>query len=314
MMDSFRFQETGAALLRTVAYFDAIDYAPTWGEASSWLEWSGARGFEQIAPPDARELAAVRSALEEDGRLESGFGRLALPGRLAVLAALSLERTTLFARKIRRARRVARHLARLASVRFVALVNTTALAHARDAADLDFFVVVRHGRLWTSRLLSAGPYRMLGKLASTDGESDAICLSYFVSDAGPDLGGHMLAPDDPYFRYWFLSMLPFYDDGVSRELWEANAQITALHPRAHRWIIPDDLAVKRPRLRFPDTNLFESLASRIQTAWFPSRIRERMNGEDRSVIVTDQALKFHVDDARVRFREAYEERLSRLGV
>jgi hypothetical protein len=314
MMDSFRFQETCAVILRTVAYFDAIDYAPTWSEVSSWLEWSGARGFEQVAPPSARELVAARLALQEERRLESGFGRLALPGRLPTLASLSLERTMLFARKARRAQRVARRLSRLASVRFVALVNTTALAHARDAADLDFFVVVRHGRLWTSRLLSAGPYRVFGKLASTDGKSDAICLSYFVSDANLDLGGHMLAPDDPYFRYWFLSMLPLYDDGLSKTLWEANAQITALHPRANRWIASDDLAVRRPTLRFPNTDRLETIAARIQTAWFPSQIRDRMNQEDRSVIVTDQALKFHVDDARVRFREAYEERLKTFGL
>jgi hypothetical protein len=313
MTNPLQAQETCESLLRTIAYFDAIDYAPTWSELSSWMEWSGARGFEQFAPPNADELIYARNVLIDERRIESDFGRLALPGRLAVLSALSMERTALFARKVRRARRVAKWISRLSSVRFVAVVNTTALAHARDRADLDFFVIVKSGRMWTTRLLSASPYRLLGKLANAEAKPDAVCLSYFVSDAELDLGTHMITPDDPYFRYWFLSMLPLYDDGVSSELWDANSQIIARHPRAERWIVSPDLAVKRPIIRFPSTTIFERIAKRIQMAWFPTQIYERMN-RDNSVIVTDAALKFHVDDARERFRTAYEERLQALGL
>lgn len=312
-METLPLQDARESLIRTIAYFDAIDYAPTWSELSAWTEWSGARGFEQVAPPNAADLVSAKNALLEERRIESDFGRLALPGRLPVLSARSMERTTLFARKVRRARRVVKWLARFSSVRFVALVNTTAFAHARDRADLDFFVIVKRGRLWTTRLLSASPYRMLGKLSNADAKPDAVCLSYFVSDENLDLSSHMLTPDDPYFRYWFLSMLPLYDDGVSRDLWDANAQIIARHARANRWIVSDDLRVQRPRIRFPDTTIIEPLAKRVQMAWFPSRIRERMN-LDTSVIVTDAALKFHVDDARLRFRAGYEERLKTLGI
>lgn len=313
MMNPLQAQETCESILRTVAYFDAIEYAPTWSEVSAWMEWSGARGFEQFAPPNADELILARNTLVDERRIESDFGRLALSGRLAVLSALSMERTALFARKVRGARRVAKWLARMRSVRFVALVNTTALAHARDRADLDFFMIVKSGRMWTTRLLSASPYRLLGKLANSESKPDAVCLSYFVSDAELDLGAHMIAPDDPYFRYWFLSLLPLYDDGVSKDFWDANSQILARHPRADRWIVSSDLLIKPPMIRFPNTALFESLAKRIQMAWFPTQIYERMN-RDCSVIVTDAALKFHVDDARERFRTAYEDRLQALGL
>jgi hypothetical protein len=313
MAERFRFQEVCAALVRTVAYFDVIDYAPLWSELCSWVEWGGVSGFERMAPPDAFELLSARDALARERRIECDFGRVAFPGRLAVLAALSMERTALFARKVRRARRVARRLARLPGVRFAALVNTTALEHARDRADLDFFVIVRHGRLWMSRLLCAAPYRLAGKLSSPGAKPDAICFSYFVTDADLNLGAHMLPGDDPYFRYWFLSLLPLYDDGASEELWNANIAITARHPRAMRWIAPPDFAVRRPLFRFPDARVFESAARRMQTAWFPARIRDRMN-LDTTVMVSDRVLKFHVDDARERFRAAYDERLRALGL
>ena len=40
-----RIQSAREAILRTVAYFDAIYYAPTWTECATWFEWSGASGF-----------------------------------------------------------------------------------------------------------------------------------------------------------------------------------------------------------------------------------------------------------------------------
>jgi hypothetical protein len=331
MSESERVQAARSALLRTVAYFDAIDYAPTWPECSAWFEGSGSSGFEYQSPPTETEFLAARDALRDEQVIEFDFGRVALKGRLVPLASLAAERTALFARKIRRARRVARWLARQSGVRFVALANTTALANARDLGDLDFFVVVRDGTLWSTRLLSAGLYKLLGRLPGAREERDAVCLSYFVSDAALDLSGHMLPGDDPYFRYWFLSLLPLADDGVSRELWQANRAITAKHPRCEQWIISPDLRVRFPRIRIPVTAVTERLAERFQRSWFPKLIKDhigdghadaqtqhpsltRSGQADTSVIVSDKVLKFHVEDGRVRYRAAYQERLKQLGL
>lgn len=301
------------AVMRTVAYFDVIEYAPTWTECACWFEWSGARGLEYEAPPSGQELVFARDGLVVDGQLEAGFGRVALPGRLMRLAALAHERTALFPRKLRRARAVARWLFRNPNVRFVALANTTALAHARDLGDLDFFVVVGQGAIWSSRIFGAGLYKLLGRLPGGRDKRDAVCLSYFVTDAELDLSAHTLAGDDPYYRYWFMSLLPLADDGVSAELWDANRLLIARHPAALRWIIPPDCRVRRPLMRLPVPRFLESLACRFQLAWFPPQITERLN-RDTSVIVNDRALKFHVEDGRERFRIAYQERLRSLGL
>jgi hypothetical protein len=325
-------QAARGALLRTVAYFDAIDYAPTWPECSAWFEGPGSSGFEYQSPPSETEFLAARDSLREEGVIECDFGRVALNGRLATLASLAAERTALFARKIRRARRVVRWLARQSGVRFVALANTTALANARDFGDLDFFVVVRDGTLWSTRLLSAGLYKLLGRLPGAREERDAVCLSYFVSDAALDLSGHMLPGDDPYFRYWFLSLLPLADDGVSRELWQANRAITAKHPHAEQWMTSPDLSVRFPRIRIPTARATERMAERFQRSWFPKQIKDHASEStkheapfadalragrgttDTSVIVSDKVLKFHVEDGRVRYRAAYQECLHKLGL
>lgn len=318
-----RFEAIAGALLRTVAFFDVMDYAPTWSELCAWVEWHGTEGFpaiggcafgaEQQAPPHAEELVQVRDTLVAEGKLAYAVGRVALAGRLEALATIALDRTGLFARKLRKARRVASWLARLSSVRFVGVVNTTSLAHARDASDIDFFVIVRDGSMWSTRAIGGGPYRLLGKLAGDAGKPDAICLSYFISDAALALDTHMLPEDDPYFRYWFLSLLPLYDDGIGRELWEANKGATALHPRAMPWFPSPDLRITAPRLRLPLLSFLEARMKKMQMSWFPQRIKERMN-TDTAVLVSDQVLKFHVDDARLRYRDAYQERLRTLGL
>jgi len=334
------------AFLRTIAFFDVIDYAPSWSEASAWIEWGEgitkqSSSVERVCTdrqgmmphdgdfpvPSSEELSEAKDALVRSGRVEEGMGRIALRGRLGRLLALSFDRMPAQARKLRRARRVATMLSRLGAVRFVALVNTTALANARDAADLDFFIIARSGRLWTTRLFAAGPYRAFGKLSRPDANPDAVCLSYFISDANLDLSSHMLAPDDPYFRYWFLSMLPLYDDGIGEDLWKANDSLRARHPRALRWRGKGDreLAIEKKRniqslisnlqshARLPFPSRLEYFSRAIQMRWFPAQIRARMNA-DTSVIVSESALKFHVDDARHAFRDAYEQRLVDQGI
>lgn len=305
-MDYDSMSEIQSAIIRTVAFFDVLDYAPTWTECCSWLEWSEGDGLERRAAPDAGALIKAREELVARGELEFGFGRVALAGRLGRLASLAFERTALFPRKVRRARRVARWLARFSAVRFVALVNTTALANARDNSDLDFFVIVRHGAIWTTRLLSVFPFRLFGRLANAGAKPDAVCFSYFISDKDYSLQSHLLRPDDPYFHYWFLSMLPLYDDGVSADIWKANAEIVSRHPFALPWTVSPDLEVRAPRFRFSFVPFFESFARRIQMAWFPLRITDRMN-RDTSVMVSDSVLKFHVDDKREAYRKAYQD-------
>ena len=284
------------AMLRTVAFFDVLDYAPTVTEAYAWAEGEGGRPIDPML-------------------LEEGEGRLALRGRLQPLLQISRERTPLFPRKLRNAQRVAQWLACNPNVRFVALANTTALAHARDASDLDFFVIVRHGSIWSTRLIGGAPYRLAGKLAGGANEPpDAVCLSYFISDESLDLGAHMLRDGaDPYFRYWFLALLPLYDDGIGANLWSANTTITHTHPHAEPWIPSPDIAVRRPHMRLHGAQLLEAPARAFQKRWFPATIRAQMN-RDTSVIVSDRALKFHVDDRRAQFRAQYDERLKSLNL
>jgi hypothetical protein len=292
-----------------VAFFDVLNYAPTWVECTAWLEWDGGGGIDRQAEPSASELIEVRDALVFDGRLEFAFGRVALQGRLVSLASLITHRMPFLARKLRNAKRAVRWMLRCSGIRFVALVNTTAIGNARDEGDLDFFVIAKRGTIWSARLISGFPYRIFGRLSGANAVPDAVCLSYFITDDALDLSSHTIKPDDPYYRYWFLSMLPLYDDGVSEELWNTNTLIRERHPFATRWEMASDFCVRAPILRLPSFRWFERIARGFQFGWFPKQIADRMN-RDTSVLVTDSVLKFHVDDRRAEYRQEYLERLS----
>ncbi len=272
-------------------FFDALDYPPT---------------------PAELALAATHLA-SRISHLVLTRGRLTFPGR-EVLVEEHERRERLFPRKIRRARKVAKFLAGLSGVRFVALCNTTALAHARDEADLDFFVITRAGTIMQTRGWATLRYKMSGARPGTGAsDRDAVCLSFFIDDCALDLSPLMLPGDDPYFRHWFLSLLPLFDDGISSELWRANAAILSQHPHARPWIMNEDLRVARPWWRLPALRPFEPLATRLHTRLISPTLRKMQNLDTR-VVVNAHVLKFHADDGRERFREAYRKTRERYGL
>ncbi|MBU1348652.1 hypothetical protein KJ781_01125 [Patescibacteria group bacterium] len=289
------------ALLRSLAFHR------TWGHAPTVAEWISTLDTGDVATSERRptcvDVDAAVHALEEEGVVVS-HGRVAFAEDVDDIGRQRIDEA--WAPRKRRAVRVAvRLLSRLSSVRFVALCNTAALGHARDNGDLDLFVVVRQGTIFSTRLLAAALFEALGRRPRLGRERDAVCLSYFVTDDSLDLSPHMLLGEDPYFRYWFLSFVPFYDDGIGVALWDANAAITARHPCARRWMVPPDIRIETPRLRLPVPRSTERLASVISTRAFPTRIRGMMNVDTR-VMVSPHVLKLHVDDRREDYRNAYE--------
>jgi hypothetical protein len=66
-------------------------------------------------------------------------------------------------------------------------------------------------------------------------------------------------------------------------------------------------------LRIPTPRPLEHLAHRLQARALPPAIRERMN-RDTTVVASDHVLKFHVEDGRQGYAEAYRERCRRYGI
>lgn len=284
--------------MRCLCFYDAIGYAPTKAELYAQAD----RGAGLIGPSSTAFSADIVTQR----------GRCTLPDRASLIAEHE-RRERWFARKLRRARWVAWWLSHLDGVRYVALCNTTALAHADEASDLDFFVIVKQGALWQTRGWAALPFKLFGLRPTRHDEADAVCLSFFVDDGALDLAPLALPGDDPYLRYWFLSLLPLFDDGVSQLFWDQNTALRTRHPQARKWITHPAIGMSRPWMRVPSSRIWEGLARRLQEHWLSADIRRRMNVST-DVVVHDHVLKFHVEDRRDAYRHAYIDRCQRYGV
>ena len=262
-------------------------------------------------PPTAAELDAISVPGPVEVPMRELRGRVIFDGREELIAEHE-RREALFPRKVRRARQVARFLAGLSGVRFVALCNTTALANARDEGDLDFFVVTRKGTVMQTRGWSTLRF-VFSRPGTHASDRDAACLSYFVDDSALDLSSHMLPADDPYFRTWFLALLPLFDDGISTQLWKANASILAHHPNARPWIVSEDLRVHRPWWRWPTLPFLDPLAALVHELLISPTLK-KMRNQDTRVIVNEHVLKFHADDGREHFRDLARETSKKYGV
>lgn len=290
---------TRTALIRSLCYVDTIDYPPTLTEWIAWLDTKTEGSFQK------EEVIAETKSLIENKVVITRDGRIVFPGRESLIP-LHAERCTFMPRKLRIARRVTAWLARIQGVRFVALCNTTSLSHARDLADLDFFIVTHANTVWQTRGWAALPFKLANRRPRTDQEiADAVCLSFFLDDTALDLQALALKGEDPYLRYWFLSLLPLYDDGIGQALWDRNATLRARHPFASPWIVNPDLATSVPLLRIPTKPLLEPLARRAQERVLPTAI-QHPDAEETGVVCTEHVLKFHTQDARAAIRTQYE--------
>jgi hypothetical protein len=123
----------------------------------------------------------------------------------------------------------------------------------------------------------------------------------------------MLPDDDPYFRYWFLSLLPLSEDGVLNELWEQNQKIRERHPLAKRWMALDSEKLISKHKATSPSSWLEGKLKEIQEKQFPESIKQLANRDTR-VVIGDQALKFHVDDRREEYRQKYFDTCKEYGV
>ena len=316
-----------SAIIRTLAFQAAWGYAPTRLQLAMMLD-TGPNGVEmQNFASNSVNTSAVMDELERliaENIVRERQAHVALmPYADQIEKGRSKE--FYFPRKLRRARQVASYLSRLPWVRAVCLCNTTALGQARDEGDLDFFIIAKAGSIWRTRFFATLPFKLLGARPSTipplnirggkEGISDPVCLSFFVTDDALDLSGFMLPEDDPYFRYWFLSLLPLTDDGVLKSLWDQNVKIRQRHPLARQWmpLDGDDLLKTAKPAQQPVRSWLEDTLKKTQQNKFPASIKSIAN-QDTRVVISEQCLKFHVDDKREKYRSDYCEICQQYGI
>lgn len=298
------------AIQKALVYFDLFEYPLTAVEL-----WKYAPTACRCALAD---IMAGLTELEARGRVEHHGGFWTLPDRAAIIIT-RLSRYTASERKYARAKRAVQFLKRIPSIRMVAVANTLAWNHAREGSDIDLFIVTCPGAVWKSRLLGVTPFALLGLRPRAGAERDTFCFSFFAAESALDLAPFMITPDDPYLLYWAATLASLYDpDGLLEALWEANPWIRERLPNAWQ---TRGAPRRRVEASSRDTRDFtpsiarvgEQCARAVQLLRLPPTLRSMMNVDGR-VVITDEVLKFHVNDRREEIAERFRARCREVGV
>lgn len=175
------------SIFNTVRYFALFDMPVTavqiWrvlvlDQEDSRLRW---RGQHLPSLAEVRELSADSAWLLQ--RLGSTWGYFFLRGREESVKR-RLQRHVLAQHKWRLTQRLVRWLAAVPGVCMLAGSGSLALSNTRPASDLDLFVIVRAGRIWTTRLLLLFVAQLLGRRRKYWNEKapDMLCLNHYITD------------------------------------------------------------------------------------------------------------------------------------
>lgn len=233
---------------------------------------------------------------------------LPLGRSLSFVAGPSQSQYAQASRKWRRAIWIARVLRIFPWIRGVAIANSLAMGSVKEESDIDLFILCTPRRVWLARFVVVALLRVL-RLRPGEATRDPVCPSFFVTPEAYDLQT-IAIEDDVYLRFWLATLAP---------VWEVDGEFTRFFA-ANTWAVRRDVAVlvgppsvgvrcARSVLNVVSSGHLDQWMRRLQMRILPQLIREKALRDDRGVILTDSMLKFHEEDGRVTYRDAWKKAL-----
>lgn len=310
------FKPLETSILRTVAYFDLLDYPLTSTEIWKHL-------YHPDLSAEQRTLADVVAALKDSAALAGHLilvdGFYCLAGRQALIP-WRQERNKRADYQMMKARRLVTILRFFPSFRMIAVASSLPLGNVKKDSDIDLFIIAKKDQIWWTRFLAVGLLKFLSQRPTARTRSGRFCLSFFITEDALDISSAALGADDIAYYYYVQSFMPLYDpDGLYDRFLEANAWIQRYLPQAAIGS-SSTMEVSRPAWLDPWHGFFESLTGLISTGflsdWYcrlqlsvlPDNLKSLANVDSR-VIISDQILKFHDKDNRASLRRRWQERI-----
>lgn len=297
--DDARRQPMVESILKTIAYFDVFGYPLTAVEVHKFL-WR-----QKATLPEVLE---VLEAMEAAGQVGRRFGYFGLPD-WGALVETRWQRYLVAELKYAQALRAARWLRLVPHILLVAVCNNLAYSNARAESDVDLFIMTSPQRIWISRLLVTAVVHAFGLRRHGDKITNRCCLSFYVTADAADLSRFALPSQDPYLCYWLASLAIVHAVGdAADDFWRANGWVHAWLPNFQPRQMNARRTVPAAGLRLPSGGgRMEPLARRLQLY----KMRRRQHPAGAGVVISDSVLKFHEDDRRAYYRQAWQERIKK---
>jgi|GEM_PF-327191 len=307
-------RNTREAVLLTLAYFDAQGLALT-----AFDIWYNLVRFEASYKDVLAELTLLATpAGRADAIVHVADGYYSLRSIDAIKLRQIKHKVSEF--KWRRARIVSQLLSLVPFIEAVAVVDSVALNKAKPESDIDFFIVTRPGRVWTSRLIATGLTHMLRLRRHGDAVRDRACLSFYATSDALDMHKLAIEGGDLYLAQWVNLVSPLWqrhgfdliDELTTRNTWAAE-----LFPQRAGGELSDrrKTVAKLDRVTRPVQWLSEKVLATGLGTWLEQRVRKtqlkymhktapyELKNRTSHIVISDQLLKFHEQDRRTWFRE-----------
>ncbi|MFA4937177.1 MAG: hypothetical protein WC575_02745 [Patescibacteria group bacterium] len=303
------------AILRTIVFFDIFQYPLTTVQCWRLL-------YDPEQQQGRVDLVLIEQCLNklQDKKIVKcslGFWQMASsPEYLPVRQ----QRYRLAAFKFRKVIRWVKLFILLPSVRLIALVNSVGYRNPQVTDDIDLFIVARQHKLWLTRFWLTGLAKIFGLRPTVSHQQDGLCFSFYLSDSHLNMTDLMIAKPDVYFHFWFTQITVLFDDGVGKQLVQANNDWLKNFPNLNinlQAIIPEvSRLVKTARFiaKLLTLSWFEPLVRMIQDRWLlPEQLKLKAN-QDTTVLITNEVLKFHEHDRREYYFKLWQQKLSDLNL
>lgn len=313
------FSRLEKAILQTLAFFDVFDYPLTLVEIHKWLY-----------RPDRRyQLSEILQALAGDNlkvKVQSSNGFYFLNNRHSIVR-IRLDRYNIAEKKFKIALKATRFLRWIAFVRMIAICNNVGYNNGSKDSDIDFFIIVRQGRLWWSRLVITLVTTFLGIRRHGTKVVDRVCLSFYTATDHLNLSDISLKPIDPYLVYWFATLAPIYNRHKTYEIFlQSNIWLKDYLPNLYETLPSKRRFVEdRPyinALRKVDNailstkagDMMEKISRALELKKIKNYFGSSMTQDNTNVIMSSSMLKLHKIDRRDKYKNMWQDKLNKLGL
>ncbi len=205
---------------RVIRYFAYFDYAPSFEQIYTFLDWQTTRSNLQKALDN---LIKQNRLFEKDN--------LYTPREYLYKLKDQKKRLRISKAKIRKLRPFLRLILLFPQIKLVALSGSVAMMNAKKDDDIDFFVITAKNRLWTGRFIIILIASLFGRRKFNDPHtSDKLCLNLFFDEKNLKIS---MKKRTYYVAHEVLQMKPIIDKNSTYKCFiEANNWVFKLFPNA----------------------------------------------------------------------------------
>jgi hypothetical protein len=313
-------------ILATLAYYDVFDFPLKEEEVFRFLINLG-RSLAAEGPQstDFDEVKARLEELRNDGAVNFSDGFYYLFER-DYLVPLRLKKEKIAKKKWKKVFCVARWLKFLPYIKAIFASGSLAISNTDELGDLDILIIVKHGRIWLSRLLVSGLLSLIGMRRKYNQKiaPDKICLNHYITDKS------LLIPyKSIYTAQTYINLRPVFISGpqIITEFYKANSWLGEYilnfeaeelaaekinMARGHNFLTKAKSKAGELILNTKLGNWLENMARR----WQIKRIgkHKKQDPPGGRVVYNDNCLEFHPGSVEREIIEKYNQRLITLGL